>query len=68
MARRAKPMEKRRLRQTENAFSQAPLLGAMYPPKPASAKMTDMAVKRATKKTRRYVGSYIVFLGVCLVL
>ncbi len=59
MASRAKPMEQARPRQSENALSQALLLGAMYPWKPARAKTADMAVKRAAKKMRRYVGSYI---------
>ncbi len=60
MASRAKPMEQTRPRQSEKALSQALLLGAVYPRKPARAKTADMAVKRRTKKTRRYVGSDIV--------
>ena len=60
MARRAKPMEQKRPRESEKALSRAPLLGAIYPPNPAKAKMADMVVKRTTKKMRRYVGSYIV--------
>ncbi len=59
MARRAKPTEQMRPMQSENHLSEEPLLGAMYPPKATKAKMTDMTVKRAMKKTRRYVGSYI---------
>ena len=65
MARRAKPMEKMRPIQSENHLSKEPLLGAMYPPKAAKAKMTDMTAKTATKKTRRYVGSDILMTCVC---